>query len=235
MTQRMILIQSPLFLTEPQLRQQSWAELFGRRAPLALEIGCGVGDFIVQQAQLRPEWNFLAIDIYNKGCLKTVRRLEQEGVDNVRVLRMEARYLLHHFVDREALTAVYINCPDPWPKKRHRKRRLVSNELLEVLRWHLVPDGEVNFATDFTDYGEDVAALLAAHPGFVNQLPQPVNRERAGYPHSHYMQKFHRQGLPLYFVFFRKRPESLPADAAPPSFQDGFRLRWTTPESLPNS
>jgi hypothetical protein len=117
MTQRMIEINSPLFLREACLTSPAdFAGIFGHPRPLALEIGCGIGDFIAQLAARQPELNFLAIDIYNKGCLKTCRRLEEAGLNNVRVLRMEARYLLARFVARESLAAVYTTAPIPGPK-----------------------------------------------------------------------------------------------------------------------
>src|SRR5512139_1582694 len=112
--QTMIEINSPFFLRPESLTSPiDWAEIFGNDRPLALEIGCGIGDFIVKTAADRPGINFIAIDYYNKGCDKTCRRLEKYGITNVRVLRVEARDFMAEHIPPDSLTAVYINCPDP--------------------------------------------------------------------------------------------------------------------------
>lgn len=229
MTQRVIPIESPLFVHEASLEElPDLAALFPRPAPLALEIGCGIGDFVLQRARQQPEVNFVAIDIYNKGCLKTCRRLEREGLDNVRVVRTEARYLLTHFCAPGALAAVYINCPDPWPKKRHRKRRLVNADFLQGLRIYLAPGGELYFSSDVADYAEDVAAALTELDGFAHALAQPVAHELPSYPISKYMRRFLDLGQPIHFVHAH-RDRAWQADPATlPAVTAGFRVRWSS-------
>ena len=228
MTQRIIPIESPLFVSAEELPQAgSLAALFARPAPLALEIGCGIGDFILQRAAQQPETNFLAIDIYNKGCLKTCRRLEQAGLDNVRVLRCEARYLLTHFCGQEELAAVYINCPDPWPKKRHRKRRLVNRDFLQALCFYLAADAELYFSSDIADYAQEVAAELAGLDGFRTGLTTPVAHELPGYPLSKYMRRFLDLGQPIHFVHARRDPAWQADPAQLPAVEAGFRVRWS--------
>src|SRR5919108_6263521 len=156
--QRMIEIESPFFLDTGELSSPiDWAPVFGNANPLALEIGCGIGDFIVKTAADNPDTNYVAIDFYNKGCYKTCRRVEKHGLTNVRVARAEARQFIAEAIPKGMLCAVHINCPDPWPKKRHRKRRLVNREFAEFIRDYLAPGGDFFFATDFDDYGIDVA------------------------------------------------------------------------------
>jgi tRNA (guanine-N7-)-methyltransferase len=186
----MLHISSPLFVRESELSNRSVEQLFPQNQPLALEIGCGIGDFIVQLAAARPDTNFLAIDIFNKGCLKTCRRLETAGLSNVRVMRIEARYLLTRYFKAENLAAVYINCPDPWPKKRHRYRRLVNGDFMQLLLHVLQPDGDFYFSTDFTDYAEQVAELLPRLAAYRNMQPTPATTELPGYPISKYMRRF---------------------------------------------
>ena len=167
MTQRIIPILSPNLIADRELESPpDWSEVFGNNNPLALEIGCGIGHFVLQRALMQPGVNFLAIDIYNKGCLKTCAKLDEAGVRNVRVMRVEARWLLARGLQPESLAAVYINCPDPWPKKRHRRRRLVNREFLEILAHYLVPEGDFFFSTDFDDYAEDVAAQIHGLNGY---------------------------------------------------------------------
>lgn len=204
--QRMIEITSPLFLRSEHLHQPpDWANIFGNDRPLALEIGCGIGDFIARTALDRPKQNFIAIDYYNKGCDSTCRRLEREGVTNVRVLRVEAREFVAEYIAEQSLAALYINCPDPWPKKRHRKRRLVNSAFMEFMWSYLRPEADFFFATDFEDYGEDVAAFMAEQPGYTNMLAPDLSRfELDGYHRSKYMLKFMAEGKQIHFVHYCK-------------------------------
>jgi tRNA (guanine-N7-)-methyltransferase len=202
----MIEITSPLFL-QPQAAATppNWQEIFGNSNPLALEIGCGIGDFIAKTAADSPETNFIAIDYYNKGCDKTCRRLEKQGITNVRVLRVEAREFVAAHIPLGSLTAVFINCPDPWPKKRHRKRRLVSGDFIDFIKLYLQPGGDFFFATDFEDYGLDVAALMATRTDFANILAPDLCRfDIDNYHRSKYMLKFMAEGKNIRFVHYRK-------------------------------
>lgn len=223
MTQRIIHIDSPLFVREEDLKdREDISDIFDRKAPLTLEIGCGTGDFLLQLARRQPGMNFLGNDIYNKGCYKTCRKADQAGVDNIRVIRMEARHLLGTHIRRESLQAVYINCPDPWPKKRHRRRRLVNRDFLKLLLYCLSPGGRFFFCTDFADYAEGVAELFP-YQGFRNQLPEPFVNELEDYPSSKYMQRFRQEGLPLYFMVQRKDPEHRLEHLEPPLVPSPFR------------
>jgi len=225
-TQRVIPIVSPLFIPAERLaRPIDWSDEFGRRAPLALEIGCGTGHFIVQRAMQQPDTNFLAIDIYNKGCLKTCNKLDAARIANVRVLRVEARELLIKALPAESLQAVYINCPDPWPKKRHRDRRLVNRDFLEVTLRRLVPDGDFFFSSDQHDYAEQVVAALTEVPGFCNLLAAPLAESLPGYPLSKYMRRFLDQGLPVHFIHNRRRAGIALPDFAAADPRSGYRSR----------
>jgi tRNA (guanine-N7-)-methyltransferase len=205
--QSFIHIDSPNYLKSEELAAPAeWSAVFGNDNPLALEIGCGIGDFIVKTAAERPGVNFIAIDFYNKGCYKTCRRIDRDGIGNVRVLREEARQFIAERIPKGSLAAVYINCPDPWPKKRHRKRRLVNRRFMEFLRDYLAPGADFFFATDFDDYGMDVAGMLPGVEGFENRLaPDLYRHELPGYHLSKYMMKFMAEGKKIYFVHYRKK------------------------------
>jgi len=224
MSQRMTLITSPFFIPEAQLKKTgSFAALFGNDNPLALEIGCGIGDFIVQIAERYRDRNFIAIDIFNQGCKQTCRRIEDSGLTNIRMMRIEARYLMHHYLGEQSLEALYINCPDPWPKKRQRKRRLLNTNFLDLALYCLKDHGELNFCTDFIDYGEAAANLLNRDARFENLQPAPYSHYLGNYPISKYMQRFLDLGQPIYLCRYRKK-SGIHID--PPQLNKGFRLRW---------
>lgn len=197
---------SPTFLRwEDNDPSPEWSEIFGNDNPIALEIGCGVGDFVVQMAVLHPELNFIALDFYNKGCIKTCKRVDKSGLTNVRVLRAEARSFIEACIPADALRMVVINCPDPWPKLRHRKRRLVNSGFVAWLSRFMASNADLYFATDFVDYGLDVAEFMAIKSGFINQLaPDTYRHTLERYPVSKYMRRFLDLGQDIYYVHYRK-------------------------------
>lgn len=227
MTQRIIPITSPNFLADTVLEgKPDWSEIFGNDNPLALEIGCGTGHFIVQLAQQRPEVNFLAIDIYNKGCFKSCTKVDAAGLNNVRVMRVEARWLMDKGLGTGSLSAVYINCPDPWPKKRHRNRRLVNRDFLITLAHHLLPGGDFYFSSDFADYAEDVAAQIHNLKGYRNMLSRAWVHSLPGYPSSKYMQRFLELGQQIHFIHYQ-RDARVPNSALPvAAIKRGYRVDW---------
>jgi len=205
-----------------------WSELFGNDNPLALEIGCGTGHFVIQRALQQPEVNFVAIDIYNKGCWKTCKKIDALEMSNIRVARTEAGALLKKGFAPGQLQAIYINCPDPWPKKRHRKRRLVNQNFLATALLRLAPAGDFYFSSDVADYAMDVAALLKSHCAFRNCLERPLVNRLPDYPISKYMQRFLDKGQLIYFAHFQRDPnvsEQEIREISPPEPASGFRSR----------
>ena len=232
MTQRVIPILSPNFINDSVFESPpDWAGIFRNSNPLALEIGCGTGHFVLQRARMQPEINFIAIDIYNKGCLKTCAKIDLSGLDNIRVLRVEARWLLARGLQPESLSAVYINCPDPWPKKRHRQRRLVNRNFLATLAHYLKPGGDLYFSTDFDDYAEDVAGQIHDLAGYRNMLATAWTRALPGYPVSKYMQRFLDRGQKIYFIHYQRDMAVSRHNLPIPEVQRGFRIRWQMAEN----
>ncbi len=220
----MTLIQSSFFVPETRLKQAGgFRTLFGNDHPLALEIGCGIGDFVVQIAARQPERNFIAIDIFNQGCRQTCARIEQSGLTNILMMRIEARYLMHRHLGEKSLSAIYINCPDPWPKKRQRKRRLFNHEFTDLALHCLEDGGRLNFCTDFADYGETVAAMLSRDKRFENLSPAAYTHDLGDYPTSKYMRRFLSRGEPIYLCRYRKK---CGIETAAPKPNRGFRMRW---------
>jgi tRNA (guanine-N7-)-methyltransferase len=232
MTQRIIPIDSANFIDSGFLESPpDWTGVFGNSHPLALEIGCGTGHFILEQALRQPEVNFLAIDIYNKGCLKTCAKIDAAGVRNVRVMRVEARWLLEMGLQPESLATVYINCPDPWPKKRHRRRRLVNQEFLLLLAHYLAPGGDFFFSSDFSDYAEQVAEEIRGLTGYRNMLRKDWVHSLPGYPLSKYMERFLDLGQSIYFIHYQRDARVPRRELASPGVSRGFRVDWQKAEN----
>lgn len=140
------------------------ATLFGGR-PLALEIGFGGGEHLVAQAGARPEWGILGVEPFLNGFSACLRDVEAHGIDNVRLHQGDARDVLVALPDA-ALECIWILFPDPWPKARHHKRRLVQPGFIAELARVLKPGGEVRFATDWRDYAVWTLRLFLASADF---------------------------------------------------------------------
>lgn len=153
---------------------------FGRRAPRILEIGFGNGDALIAAASAQPECDFVGIEVHRPGVGRLFARLAQANVDNVRVVVADASEVLTRHTPPAALTEVLIFFPDPWPKKRHHKRRLIQPAFVATLARAVQIGGHLRLATDWADYAEHMLAVLGADPRWCNTsagvAPRPVSR-----------------------------------------------------------
>ena len=143
-------------------------EWFGRSAPVMLEIGSGMGETTARLAEAAPETNYVAVDVYQPGLAQLMMRAESADLKNLRLLRGDAVVLLERHVPEESLSGVRIYYPDPWPKKKHHKRRLVQPSLVSVIASRLVPGGTLHLATDWEHYAEHMLAVCTAEPRLRN-------------------------------------------------------------------
>lgn len=139
------------------------ATAFGRTAPLAVEVGFGNGNALVALAQTRPDWNCIGVDVYQPGFGALMLACEREGVTNVYAVNAEATTFLRHLPPR-SVRLINVFFPDPWPKKRHHKRRLVNAAFAAAVCACLEPGGTVALATDDADYATHMAHVLGAAP-----------------------------------------------------------------------
>jgi tRNA (guanine-N7-)-methyltransferase len=159
----------PAYAVPEALAADRWAGVFGRRAPLVVEVGFGNGRFLAEMARLRPEADFVGVELYGKGIEKLSRRLERDRIPNVRIVKGEALHVLKALFAPGEIAALYLNFPDPWPKKRHHKRRLVGPALPPVLFSRMAPGADVHLATDHDGYAHQMRDVFEAHPGFANE------------------------------------------------------------------
>ena len=154
--------------------------IFGRRVPLVLEIGSGMGDATITMAAADPDRDYLAVDVHTPGLGSLLARAEALELGNVRAARGDAVELLRHGISPGALDAIHVFFPDPWPKARHHKRRIVSPSTVALMRDRLVVGGLLHTATDWPDYAEQMLEVLGADSGLRNlhdgYAPRPAHR-----------------------------------------------------------
>jgi tRNA (guanine-N7-)-methyltransferase len=163
---------------------------FGRDAPLVVEIGSGVGEATVALAAAHPAYDVLALEVWHPGVADTLHRMEQAGVDNVRLLGVDAVWTLGHLVEPGSLEELWTFFPDPWPKKRHHRRRLVDADFARLAASRLRPGALWRLATDWPDYAEQMGEVLDAEPLLVNVHDGPAPRWDA-----RPLTRFERRGL----------------------------------------
>lgn len=168
--------------------------LFGRHAPRALEIGFGMGDALAAMAQTHPEQDFLGIEVHRPGVGSLLRQIEQRGLSNVRVMCADAIQMLEQHIPDRSLDAVHLFFPDPWPKRRHHKRRLVQEQFVALLAQKLKPDGVFHFATDWQEYAEQVLDVMSNGARFMNAAGSGKYSPRPDYRP---LTKFERRGQRL--------------------------------------
>jgi tRNA (guanine-N7-)-methyltransferase len=151
--------------------QLDLAALFGRVAPVELEIGCGMGDAVLALAAARPEHDFLALDVHTPGLGNVLRLAERAGLTNVRAASGDALDLLRAQIPADALEAVHTYFPDPWPKARHHKRRIVRPDVVALIADRLRVGGMLHCATDWAEYAEEMRQVLAGEPRLANCFP----------------------------------------------------------------
>ena len=182
--------------------------LFGRGAPRVLEIGSGMGETTADIATAHPEMDYLAVEVHTPGVGSLLKQIEERSLSNVRVVQHDAVDVIEHMLAPQSLDGIHIFFPDPWPKKRHHKRRLVQPELVKLLSSRLKPGGYVHVATDWEEYAQQMLEVLKTEPALTNTA--------AGYaPRPEYrpLTKFEERGLKLGhgvwdLVFTRREDES---------------------------
>ena len=171
---------------------------FGRAAPLHVDLGCGDGSFLCELAQRNPDRNFLGIDKLAGRVAKSCRKAATLG--NVRVLNVEISYAVRYFLPEGSVEAFYLFFPDPWPKRRHHRRRVVTTQFLDFIRRALQPKGIFHTATDQLDYFRQIQRVGAKHAGF----EKIENTEAASLPLTKFERRFSEEGATIHRLSLRK-------------------------------
>ena len=173
-------------------------EIFGRVAPLVVDLGCGDGSFLVAMARLHPAHDFLGIERL-AGRVRTTARKASE-LPNARVLRVETTYAVRYLLPPESVTAFYLLFPDPWPKRRHHRRRIFTPDFVEAVTSSLAAGGTLHVATDQRDYFEEIRGV-AENSGALQNFPW---NGAVALPATTFEKKFVKAGAAIYRLELRK-------------------------------
>jgi tRNA (guanine-N7-)-methyltransferase len=169
-----------------------WPGIFGRVAPVIVEVGFGMGETTARIAAANPGNDYLAIEVHGPGVGSLLKRIGEDGITNVRIVQHDAVEVLRHMVPPSSLAAIHVFFPDPWPKKRHHKRRLLQEDFIELAASRLAPGGVLHVATDWQEYAEHVLEALGKCRMLANTskgfAPRPAWRP---------VTKFERRGVAL--------------------------------------
>lgn len=178
--------------------------LFGRAAPKILEIGSGMGETTARIAAAHPDRDYLAVEVHTPGVGSLLAQIATAGLTNVRVIQHDAVEVVEHMIAPASLEGVHVFFPDPWPKKRHHKRRLLQPPFIALLSDRLRAGGTMHVATDWEDYALQILELLSAEPRLDNTANGFASR-----PEDRPLTKFERRGLKLGHgvrdIVFRRR------------------------------
>lgn len=174
--------------------------IFDTPRPVEIDIGCGDGSFLAQRAAQHPDRNFLGIERLLGRVRRSCRRAERLGLGNVRVLRLESAYALEHVLPLGCVEVIHVSFPDPWPKRRHHRRRLVNAAFLDALHATLSPGGELRLSTDDAPYFTWMQSVSAGRADFAAEDWHPG----ADYPQTAFERIFRSEGLPIYRLRLRK-------------------------------
>lgn len=181
-----------------------WEKIFKRKAFLYFEIGVGNGEFIVEMAKKMRDVNFVGVEISKEVLRKALSRVEECSISNVRLIYMEGTKALAKLFKSESLDGVFLNFPDPWPKKKHQKKRIVNSGFLYLLLDRLKIDGFFKMVTDHVEYAEETVKLLRGLKGFSPLWEEYLTTNREAFFPTKYARKWLYQGKRIYFIGVKK-------------------------------
>ncbi|MEG2236646.1 MAG: tRNA (guanosine(46)-N7)-methyltransferase TrmB [Akkermansia sp.] len=190
------------FIPDDFFRQHAPKDIFGVDEPFEVDLGCGEGGFLLQMARHYPEKNFLGIERLMGRVRGVCTKAEREGLDNVRVLRIESSYFLDWFLKPRSIARLHYLCPDPWPKVRHYKNRLIQDSLMPILHKALADEGEILFKSDHEEYYEWVVDHFK-RSGLFKELPW--GDDDFFYPKTDFQLQWEAQGKSIFRSRFLKK------------------------------
>lgn len=183
-----------------------FAALFGRRAPVFLEIGCGMGETTAAIAEAHPQHDYLGIEVHTPGVGSLFKEIATRGLGNLRVIQHDAVEIVRDMIPAGSLAGIHVFFPDPWPKKRQQKRRLIQGPFVHELALRLAPGGYLHCATDWEEYAAQMLDVLSAESLLQNSVPAGYAPRPAYRPQTKFEARGLRLGHGVWDVVFRRRP-----------------------------
>ncbi|BFM13721.1 tRNA (guanosine(46)-N7)-methyltransferase TrmB [Simiduia litorea] len=182
------------------------AQLFGRTAPLVLEVGFGMGASLLAMAKAEPEKDFIGIEVHPPGVGRLLNDAAEAGITNLRVYMADANDVLEDCIPNEVLSRFQLYFPDPWHKKKHQKRRIAQPAFVAQVRTKLKLSGVLHMATDWQDYADHMMEVLSSAPGFDNQAGEYIFSAKPSYrPNTKFEQRGERLGHGVWDLLFEKK------------------------------
>ena len=179
--------------------------VFGRQAPLVVEIGFGMGDSLLEMAAAHPDTDFIGIEVHEPGVGRVVFHVQDRGLKNLRVYRVDAVEVLTHCIPDGSVDRLQLYFPDPWHKKKHHKRRLVQIEFAALVRQKLKEDGQWHIATDWENYAEHCIEVMSTAEGYSNVAGEKLFVEKPDYrPQTKFERRGERLGHGVWDMLFTK-------------------------------
>ncbi len=193
----------PTLIHRPRsvIERLAWSDLFPQAQPVELELGSGDGSFLVEHARQHPARNFLGVERLLGRLRKLDRKARRAGLVNLRLIRLEAGYLVEYLLPAASVTAIHLYFPDPWPKRRHESHRLVNETFVEAVSRALVPGGILHLRTDDAEYLAHMQALFGRHPAF---QPAATPADLLALE-TDFERDFRAQGKPIHHTAYQHR------------------------------
>lgn len=191
---------SEYVVTDEKTKKGHWQEVFGRKAPIHIEVGMGKGRFLMDMASLHPEIDYIGIEMYSSVLLRAVQKMEDNPLPNLRFIRMDAREIEEVF-DRGEVDKIYLNFSDPWPKDRHAKRRLPSRQFLNRFDRILKKEGTLEFKTDNRELFDFAVEETQPAGWNINAITYDLHKDKKmneGNVMTEYEERFSSKGNPIY-------------------------------------
>ena len=203
---REVIADHPSCILEENPQKGNWADIFGNSNPIHIEVGMGKGRFIMSLARLNPDINYIGIEKYSSVLVRALEKLDEDPVDNIRFIRMDAEKINEMFAQDE-ISRIYLNFSDPWPKDRHAKRRLTSETFLKRYDNILKKEGHIEFKTDNQDLFDFSLEQVAPAGWNLAAFTRDLHHDKVlnqGNVMTEYEEKFSSQGNPIFKMIINR-------------------------------
>ncbi len=198
-------LRTKVLTVEQMTKGFDWSAYFENENPFVLDAGCGKGEFLLEEAKRNQNLNFIAVDYSWKKCLFAQKKIDFHQVKNALIIRASFEDLFEAYFPSDFFIKIHMNFPDPWPKKKHHRRRSLKTWLVDQYFRMLKTNGDFYFVTDHDGYAEEAFPIIDAHKNFENQLaPHSSVRELEGYFKTLFCQKAEEKGDSSNYLWFKK-------------------------------